>query len=331
MQESHIAASDVDEKGAREGPKEADGCESGETDDRSSSVSQTLRNGDIGGDAERVRRLRLHEFLRELVREEGRMEAAELLGVNYKTLVRAVESGRLSSRMNDALERLLLSGQSPGGDERDGRVEELGQRLARLERGLESFVEELRGGLAELRGTGAGQAGDAAVGHAATQVPTGGREVVDQLGTVIGLRPVKRAEPSTLAPEVVTEGPAVGDEEAYAEAWPLVEDWRRLRAGHPTEGKGLSWLVAEEELLTLELAMLEEHGLTLPPETEPLRGFGRASQVNWRRTALEDTRRARVWAGVWRGVRRALVVGLLLGVSAGTALLDGCAATASLA
>ncbi len=294
-------------------------------------MSQTPQDGDTAVDTERVRRLRLHEFLRELVREEGRMEAAELLGVNYKTLVRAVDSGRLSSRMSDALERLLLSGESPGGDERDARVAELGQRLGRLERGMKSLAAELRGGLAELRGTSAVQAGDVAVGHAATQVPTGGREVVDQVATVIGVRAVKVTAARRSAPEVVTEEPAAGNEETYGEAWALMEEWRRLRAGHPTEGKGLSWLVAEEELLTLELAMLEEHGLTLPPETEPLRGFGRASQVNWRRTALEDTRRARVWAGVWRGVRRALVAGLLLGVSAGTALLDGCAATASLA
>ena len=294
-------------------------------------MSQTPQDGDTAVDPERVRRLRLHEFLRELVREEGRMEAAELLGVNYKTLVRAVDSGRLSSRMSDALERLLLSGESPGGDERDGRVAELGQRLARLERGMESLAAELRGGLAELRGTGAGQVGDAAVGHAATQMPTGGREVVDQLATVIGLRPVKRAEPRALPPEVVTEAPAAGDEKAYGEAWALVEEWRLLRARHPHQGKGLPWLVTEERLLTLELAMIEEHGLTLPPETEPLRGFGRSAQVNWRRTALEDIHRERAWAELRRWVRRSVVFGLLLGVSAGAAVVEGCRATATLA
>ena len=48
----------------------------------------------------------------------------------------------------------------------------------------------------------------------------------------------------------------------------------------------------KERLLTLELAMLEDHGLTLPPETQPLRGFGRKGQTNWRTTALRDTRRA---------------------------------------
>ena len=37
----------------------------------------------------------------------------------------------------------------------------------------------------------------------------------------------------------------------------------------------------------------------LPPEPQPLRGFGRKGQTNWRRTALYDTRRA--------GARRKLV------------------------
>ena len=62
---------------------------------------------------EDLRELRLRALLRDLVREEGRMEAAELLGVNYKTLVRAIESDDLSNRMSDALERLLLTGGVP--------------------------------------------------------------------------------------------------------------------------------------------------------------------------------------------------------------------------
>ena len=51
---------------------------------------------DSGVDVELLRRQRLNEFLRELVREEGRMETAELLGVNYRTLVKADEPGELT-------------------------------------------------------------------------------------------------------------------------------------------------------------------------------------------------------------------------------------------
>ena len=41
----------------------------------------------------------------------------------------------------------------------------------------------------------------------------------------------------------------------------------------------------------MELALLEDHGLTLPPETYPLKGLDRGAQVNWRQKALDDTRR----------------------------------------
>ena len=73
-------------------------------------------------------------------------------------------------------------------------------------------------------------------------------------------------------------------------------EWRELKDTHPDGGKGLAWLEGEERLLVIEVALLTEFGLTLPPETEPLRGFGRAGQINWRRTAL-----VRHPAGRWRG------------------------------
>ena len=56
--------------------------------------------------------------------------------------------------------------------------------------------------------------------------------------------------------------------------------------------------------------MLEDHGLTLPPETQPLRGFGRKGQTNWRRTALQDTRRALARRKLLRWVRRILTLGI---------------------
>ena len=44
--------------------------------------------------------------------------------------------------------------------------------------------------------------------------------------------------------------------------------------------------------------------MTLPPETYPLRGFERGGQINWRRTALRDTRIALRKAELLRRVRR---------------------------
>ena len=46
-------------------------------------MNQDNVNGNGSVDAGRLRRQMLGEFLRQLVREKGRMEAAEMLGVNY--------------------------------------------------------------------------------------------------------------------------------------------------------------------------------------------------------------------------------------------------------
>ena len=50
--------------------------------------------------------------------------------------------------------------------------------------------------------------------------------------------------------------------------------------------------------------------MTLPPEQRPLRGFARSGQVNWRRTALHDTRKARARRELVLKARRWLTLGL---------------------
>ena len=259
------------------------------------------------GDAEQARRLRLGEFLRDLVRAEGRMEAAELLGVNYRTLVKAEESGEITGRMGDALELLLLR---KSDDAEVGRLREavgaLEQRVAALEGGTASH----RGADAEEDGgsdceDGYGEAEtqdeDDKGEHETSQPQAENGERDDGAGRSEtraspppgdGQGQRKRYRPRRKDPEVVTEMPAEDDEEVYGEAWPLVEEWRGLRDGHPYEGKSLWWLTTHERLLVLELAMLENHGLTLPPETQALRGFGRRGQTSWRWKALADTRLA---------------------------------------
>ena len=67
-----------------------------------------------------------------------------------------------------------------------------------------------------------------------------------------------------------------------------MQEWRELWAGHPAQSKGLAWVSTRERILELE-----EHGLTLPPETEPLRGLDRGAQLNWRLKALQEFRKRR--------------------------------------
>ena len=100
------------------------------------------------------------------------------------------------------------------------------------------------------------------------------------------------------------------DDLVFGNAWPLIVDWRGLKDTHPDRGSSLSWLATEGRFLSVELALLEEHGMTLPPETHPLRGLDRNAQLKWRRTALYDTRRTRAKRELLRWVRRVLTLGL---------------------
>ena len=109
-------------------------------------------------------------------------------------------------------------------------------------------------------------------------------------------------------PDLATLEPAPDDEEIFGAAWPLIVEWRKLLDAHPERGEGVEWLTTQERVLEVELALLEDHGMTLPPEKQPLRDFDRSGQITWRRTALSDTRRGRkkaefmrrVTFGLWR-------------------------------
>ena len=225
-------------------------------------------NGSV--DAERLRRLRLSEFLRDLVRQEGKMEAAELLGVNHKTLTRAEESGEITGRMGDALELLLRRADDAEVARLREAVGALEERVAALEGGMETPpAADVEGGGESSQVEGGDEDGTQAQAQGGKHEEGAGRSETRAAPPMAGVRSKKRAMLRRLDPEVVTEEPADDDDEVYGDAWPLVEEWRRLRAGHPHQGKSLSWLTTEERLLVLELAMLEEHGLTLPRRPRP--------------------------------------------------------------
>lgn len=256
-------------------------------------------------DAGEEREQRLMALLRDVVAEEGRIKAAELLGVNYKTLKRVLESGRLTPLVRDALERFRLPHGGAGPAIRPERVGALERRIDRIEGRLTALAGERRAG---RRGPDADGDG-AATGRVETRPMTPGQTSEPSAGehaAVAGMRSRAPVVPMRLFPEVVTVEPGDDDADVYSEAWPLVEEWRHLRSTHPDHGMGVRWLETEARILVLELALLEEHGLTLPPETQPLRGFARSGQTTWRRAALRDTRRALAWAKL----RRVLTLGL---------------------
>ena len=185
---------------------QADGTQDDDTLD-----DETLADGDgsDGPDVEKLRRLRLSGFLRDLVRQEGKMEAAELPGVNHKTLTRAEESGEITGRMGDALELLLRKAD-------DAEIARLGERMTTLEAGMEALRKELRDGLDGLRAAVAGGEPEAGGGDQ-PQAQDGergegaGRSETRPPPPVAGLRPKKPFTERRLDPEVVAEEAADDD------------------------------------------------------------------------------------------------------------------------
>ncbi len=241
--------------------------------------------------------LRLMALLQELERDHGRKKAAELLGVDRRTLDAGLDEGVLSRRMRGALDRALQYGVGSAAAEQRDRNDEMEDRLRELEGKVEEQGKEMRVKHRALEDAiRAGREEHAQEHRKLEKMLTGletGRGGQDgEKANDADPQPRKRSALRREYPDLVTLEPAEDDEEVFGEVWPLIVEWRELKAVHPDEGKRLSWLRTEERFLALELALLEEHGLTLPPATFPLRGFDRNGQVNWRKTALSDTRRA---------------------------------------
>ena len=261
---------------------------------------------------EDLERMRLMALLRELARDRGVKEAAQALDVDHRTLMSSLESGKLTRRMRVALGKALLEGGgSPAAEQRE-RNDALEGRLKEVEGRVEALGKDLHRGLAAVQGEVKALRGERAQEMrrlAQVEASRGARGEAAEATGAVG-KPKGRTSLRREYPELVTLEPAEDDEQVFGPAWPLIVEWRGLKDSHPNRGKGLSWLVTEERFLSVELALLEEHGMTLPPETYPLKGFDRNGQLNWRRTALYDTRRARAKRELLRWVRRILTLGL---------------------
>ena len=87
---------------------------------------------------EDLERMRLMALLRELARDKGVKEAAQALGVDHRTLVSSLESGKLTRRMRVALGKALLEGGgSPAAEQRE-RNDALEGRLKEVEGRVEA-------------------------------------------------------------------------------------------------------------------------------------------------------------------------------------------------
>ena len=97
---------------------------------------------------------------------------------------------------------------------------------------------------------------------------------------------------------------------AFSPAAELVAEWQRFRFGVAETRGRVEPAMAKERRWELEIAMISEFGLTLPPETEPLEESRRDDQLQRRQSALAKAHRERVRAERLRVVRRVLTLGM---------------------
>ena len=231
---------------------------------------------------EDVYELRLTALLRQLVRTRGHKGAARVLGLDPRTVAASVQQG-MSRRVRDAVEKMLVERDGGARDELEEAVEGLAGQVGGLTTQVAGLEGELREGMQALGETHAQGMRRLEQRLVQGESRSGGGTGLPRPAPVAGAATRRRY------PDLVTSDPSDDDdEEIFGDAWLLVQEWRELWDGHPARGKGLEWVSTRHRILELEVALLEEHGLTLPPETEPLRGLDRGAQLNWRLKALHD-------------------------------------------
>ena len=217
-----------------------------------------------------------------MTEEHGTTKTANRLGVDRKTVWRALDAGRLTPRLRAALERerVATEREAAGGDQPELRVEELERRLQEVE-------QQLTGGLTGLR-----------------EELSGLREEVKRLtwarsnGAELGAGSARRS-PHRNHPEVVTVEPLPDDEQVFGEAMPLVAEWREQWARFDRHWPSVEGLEAEVRMLELELVLIEERRLTLPPGELPWDWDQRRREAR-RRTQRLGTARSALRRVRWR-------------------------------
>ena len=251
--------------------------------------------------------MRLMVLLRDMIDDQGKVKAAKALGVNYRTLVRVEESGQLTARMSAELERHLLLGGGSAATQQRESIGALEERVEALEERLGSDLEDLRGVV------------EKATAEVTEEQAQGMRRLERRLANVEGgwgaqdsSSDRKTVEEASWRPycDVVTAEPEPGEEQVYGEATPLIVEWRRVSAEYMNVGDALSRAVAEERLRELEIELIEEHKLTLPPSTYPWDSFDRRSQLWARKEVLERARVQRARAELRQWLRRVFTLEL---------------------
>ena len=291
------------------------------------------------GRGEAPRAGRLGALLQDLLATHGRRQTAELLGVSERTLSRATHKGegagagagdgngkvRLTEPLSRALQRYENEHESelPGSGELPletaYELASLRRRVDKLERVASEDLPEVREALARL---------EASLEELRQQV---GQVAEHQQGGDAGAPAASESTaPSIRAtaaphrrypeyPELVTVEAEAEEERFYGAAMEVVAEWRQVRserrrreqaAAAGNTASRLERVRADERLLQLELELVGEHGLTLPPADRPWDGIRRQSELRVLRQSHQRVRRDRRRAQLVHWTIRVLTLGL---------------------
>ncbi len=260
---------------------------------------------------ESPRHLQLTALLNDVMNELGQVKAAQKLGIDRKTLWRCRKLGRLTPRLASALERLLL--------ERDlSAAMKQGKRVTELEREVTGLQGELHASREDAEGRSDGLREEHARGmrHVERRLVAleSGRSRADSPSpTVPGPDPDRKYVPSRKYPRLVTMEAEEGEEKVYGDAVPVIVRWRKARAEYLNAAKmgtEVDTREAHMRMLHLEIALIEEHELTLPPASYPWGREERRSQVRERTRDISWARVERKKALRQRWLRRILTFGV---------------------
>ena len=269
---------------------------------------------DSGRSLEGKRDMRLMILLRELVEENGGRKTAKALGVSYRSMSRAFEAGLPNRRLRDALERHLLMGGGAAAARQRETVQTLQQRMDALESKVgdsdirvEELVKALRVELKELREALEEQSEAVILLERRTNRRDAGRGAKISNVPEVGERPTGPSP--RVYRELVTLEHEAGEEDVYGEAAALVAEWRLVRVEVLAGGGSRSAKRSVDRLRELEVALIGEYGLTLPPALHPWDRYQRRDELERRTRAMGDSRREGFRAQVIRWLRRVLAGG----------------------
>ena len=257
-----------------------------------------------------LRQMRLMALLRDMIEAEGKVQTAAALGVNYRTVSKAVGSGTLTDRMSDALERHLLLGGSRAAPQQRDRVDALVERVSALERELRGGLEAVVGEVKALREEHARSMRHVERRLVRLEAGRSESETPSPTGAEGEPGPKRRCVRPRTYPQLVTLEAEPDEDLVYGEATPVIVEWRRVRAEFHKTRTTLDRTEVQEPMLELEIALVGEHGLTLPPVSFPWDEFDRRDKV-WELTQdLKRVRAERNRALLRRWLRRVLTFGL---------------------